>query len=137
MAWIDRGPPPRITQDKIDLILEAIGKNLPYAIAADFAKVHERTLFRWMKKGWDDLEDGLITDYSQLCQSIKEIEAQKISSHLGSVENQTERWQARAWILERRWREHFTGEAAEIEFRKRLDELKQSKLGSDNNGSKD
>lgn len=134
MAWIDRGPPPKITPEIRDIILEGISKNLPYKMAAWLAKIHERTLFRWLEKGANEIEDGLITDYTELCQSIKALEAKKAAEHLDSVQDQSERWQARAWILERRWREFFTEKSTEIEFREELDKLKESVSGEKKDG---
>lgn len=131
MAWIDRGPPPKITPAVRKLILEAIEQNLPYEVAAWFAKIHERTLYKWLEKGQKDADDGLITEHTELRHAIKELEAKKIASHLGSVEDQTERWQARSWILERRWRQFFTDKAAELEVRERLDKLEEEKESKD------
>lgn len=127
MAYIDTGRPPIISPEHRALILDAISKNLPYKFAAWFAKIHERTLYRWLEQGLKDIEDGVITEYSELRQSIKELEARKVTAHLESLEDQSERWQARAWLLERRWREDFTDKASEIEFRERIEELEKNK----------
>jgi hypothetical protein len=41
-------------------------------------------------------------------------------SHLDTIKEKPERWQADAWILERRWWKQFSPNAAVVEFEKRL-----------------
>jgi hypothetical protein len=132
MAWIDTGPPSKINPDVSKIIIDAIKKNAPYQVAAWMAKIHERTLYRWLVQGEKDLADGLITEYTELRHAIKAAEGEKITSHLQTVEDQTERWQARAWLLERRWREFFTDKAAEIDVYERLKVLEEKKGESQN-----
>lgn len=72
------------------------------------AGVAESTLFRWKKKG--EREKNSI--YYDFCTELKKAEVVgeaillgRIHSH--SKENQPGQWQAAAWILERRYREHY------------------------------
>jgi hypothetical protein len=103
-------------------------------MAAWHARISESTLYGWLRHGLEDIENGIDSEFSKFLQDIKEAESHKIVGHMDALEEQSERWQSRAWILERRWRNQFTDKAAEIEFRERLEKLEESRKGEADNG---
>ncbi len=62
---------------------------------------------------------------------IKETEQKKIKEHLAIIKEMPDRWQAQAWILERRWWKHFGSNAPVLEFEKRLKKMEEDQ---DNHG---
>ena len=124
----------KIEPEKRAIILEGIKKNLPYEFCAHRARICEKTLYNWINRGEEDNKQNIDSEYSRFLQDIKQAEQDKISSHLDSVEAQTERWQARSWILERRWRKHFSVDSGEIsELKNELKELKELILKQNEN----
>jgi len=118
--WLEK-----LNDEKHALIIEAIESNLPYVFAAGYARICERTLYTWISKGKEDIANALDTKFSRLLHDIKTAEAKKVQAHLGACEAQSERWQARMTILERRWRSEFSVDGGEIiELRKQMDEIK-------------
>jgi hypothetical protein len=119
------GPPYTITDEIVEKLLDGIRANLPYDITAWSAGISEKTFFNWRKQGQLDLDEGLCTEFAQLLLRVKEAEALKIALHIQACEMQTERWQARMTILERRWREYFSADAAQIKEYKEMYEFFQ------------
>ena len=116
------GQPSKICQKTREQIYSAIKKNLPYAMAAWYARITERTIYNWMAWGKEDAESEKDTEFRTFFHDIKQIEATKIIEHLDAVEEQTERWQARMTILARRWREVFGEDASQLAEIKELGE---------------
>ena len=106
-----------------DGIIESIRARVPYAVAAEANGVREGILYSWLRKGFSAKRDGKPNAYTEFAQAIKKIEQEKITEHLNAVNATPERWQAHAWILERRWWKHFSPQAALIEMNKRLDAM--------------
>lgn len=125
------GCPPKYTPERCAGILRAISKRIPYQIAAEGNGIGEETLYRWLRIGRTDLEEGKDTELARFWESIKKTELEKMEEHIDNIRERPDRWQADAWILERRWHKHFSSNAAIIELNKRLDELeKQDKQGA-------
>lgn len=111
----NRGRPSKICPEARQKILDAIGRNCPYQQAAHLGKIHESTLYRWLNQGEKDQKDGIITEYSLFREDLNEIEAKKVQDHLDVLNScGPEKWQARAWVLERRWRSQFGADAAQL-----------------------
>ena len=96
-------------------IIDAIDRNLPYEMAAWAARISEQTLYTWLKQGAVDVAAQKNTEYSNLLEDMHESECRKVVQHLDSIERQTKNWQARSWILERRWRKYFGVDAGLIQ----------------------
>jgi hypothetical protein len=114
-------------------IIDAISKNIPYKLAAEANGIDESTFYAWMKYGKDDRKEGIESEFTRFSELVKKTEMEKIKQHVAYMEEGGKNWQARAWILERRWRELFGADAgiiAEIleEFKK-LKEGQESKHG--------
>jgi hypothetical protein len=120
----DVGRPSKFTPKVREEILYAISKHVPYAIAAPAAGIGERTLYEWLELGEEHRDQGIESDYAEFAQAIKAIEQKKIIDHTEAVEQCPERWQAKGWLLERRWWQHFSNNAPLVEFKKQLDEMK-------------
>ncbi len=99
--------PPKVPTPEQTKALCALFQNSHYADTA-CAKVgiNERTFYRWMEKG-AKAKSGV---FSQFCQAIKLAQAESEIIELSEIKNaamgkdgQAPSWQARAWILERRY----------------------------------
>jgi len=121
-----QGNPFAYTQEKHDALVAAIGKNLPYEVAAWHARVCERTFYNWMTRGKEDIQAGKNTEFAQLVQDVLNVESLKITQHLDSIENGHVAWRGRLAILERRWRKFFGADAGIIqELLELITKLKQ------------
>lgn len=118
------GRPPQFNPERCAKIIESISNRIPYIIAAEANGICEGTLYQWLDDGRKDIAAGLDTDKARFSEAIKNTEQQKIKEHLECIKNMPERWQAQAWILERRWWKHFSAKAEVLEFQRQLDEMK-------------
>jgi len=129
----DVGRPTKMCPKIRAKIIDAILHNLPYEMAAWSARIDESTLYDWINRGIKDRENGNNdSEFAKFSKDIKEAEMTKVKSHIAALEDQTERWQARAWLLERRWRKQFTADSVEIEMRERLEKLEKSQKDNSN-----
>lgn len=103
----------------ITKLANAMKKGLTIDVACDYAKIHRATFFRWQKKanaiydkiGTGELEEKSLSKREQLFLDLRE----KLSVATASVElallekiqEMPPRWQALAWVLERRFRERY------------------------------
>jgi len=117
------GRPSKFTPERCADIISAISRRAPYQLAAEANGISERTLFYWMELGASHLEEGKDSEYSMFLQSIKRAEMQKVIEHTDIIAARPERWQADAWLLERRWYKYFGASVPVIELNERLDRL--------------
>jgi transposase-like protein len=117
------GRPDKFTPERRLAILNSIANKIPYELAAQANGICERTLYYWLEQAEKDDEAGIHSEYVQFLQDLKQVEQEKISKLLKSIESKPERWQADAWLLERRWWKFFSPNAALIEFQKQLDRM--------------
>lgn len=117
------GQPDKLTPERAAAIIESISHCIPYEIAAEANGICEDTLYEWLLRGRNDLKKGVDSKYAQFSESIKRTEMAKIKENLDTIKDSPERWQARAWILERRWWKHFSPSAAVVDFNKRLEKM--------------
>jgi hypothetical protein len=102
------------------LIAESVSKGLPPEVAAQAAGITGRTYYRWMARGREDEEAGNSdSPHAQFCQAVKEAEATAQGLLLETIRTTSEmggphtpKWQAAAWILERRWPRLYSTHAA-------------------------
>jgi hypothetical protein len=115
------GRPPKITDvDIIQTIIDTMVDDLgTQAMAAHRAGITEKTFYNYMNKGkeimarreedpsyqmsaWDDY-------YVAFVQAVQDAEDEIKRRHLENIEQHSiTKWQASAWILERRWPEEFS-----------------------------
>lgn len=114
------GQPHHLTPKIHKKIVKFIGNRLPYIVAAEASGICEKTLYNWMNRGEEERAAGKNTVFTRFLQDIKEVEAKRINEHIDLMATAPERWQAQAWILERRWWKHFGQKVAEVDFDERL-----------------
>lgn len=121
------GRPSKFTPERRAAIIDDIEHHIPYTLAAEANGIAERTLFYWLELGAKHLDDGITSDYADFLQAIKRAEKTKISEHARKINDNVERWQADAWLLERRWYKHFGANAQLNEVNQKLDKLLSEK----------
>jgi hypothetical protein len=115
--------------DLTSKVIECIRNHVPYQIAANANGIGRRTIFYWIERGLEDLENGIESYYSNFAKAIKEIEQKNIAYHVEQICEKVNRWQAHAWILERKWPDHFGMNLQLIEINRRLQTLEETKNG--------
>lgn len=119
------GRPTKFTVSRCNDIVTAISKRVPYRLAAEANGISERTLFNWLEEGTKDLEANIDSEFARFLQSIKRAEMQKVVEHTDIIAARPERWQADAWLLERRWYKYFASSVPVIELSERLERLER------------
>jgi hypothetical protein len=129
------GCPPKYTPERLAAILQSISNRIPYKLAAEANGIRECTLYDWINQGWDEKDQGLDTPLAKFSEDIKKIEENLINGHFKKMNNNVERWQADAWILERRFYKHFGANVHLQEMDERLKKIEaQSKEKDSNHG---
>lgn len=96
------GRPSRIEEVK-DRLIENIRLGVPIATAAIAAGIAERSYYEWKEKAEEDNKKGLSNKYTQFLQELKEAEHEAEQRLLKDLSKDDRPWQAKAWILERRF----------------------------------
>lgn len=117
------GRPSKFTPERRTAIIDAISHRIPYEMAAEANGISGSTLYEWLKTGKDQIDQGIESDYTMFSESLKRAEMQKVREHTDMIAAKPERWQADAWLLERRWHKHFGANAALNELNAKLDKL--------------
>ncbi len=117
------GRPSKFTPELQEKIIYAISKRVPYILAAQANGISERTLYSWLEQGERDQDNATDSDFARFLQALKETEMQKIVEHSDIIASKPERWQADAWLLERRWYKYYGSNAAINELNERLARL--------------
>lgn len=117
------GRPSKFTPERCSSIIDAISHRIPYEMAAEANGISGSTLYEWLKIGNDQREQGMETDYTIFSEALKRAEMQKVREHTDMIAAKPERWQADAWLLERRWHKYFGANAALNELNEKLDKL--------------
>lgn len=107
--------PCELTPALIGLVTAEIEKGNYPEIAARVAGIARSTYYAWLERGRADAAAGLDTLHRQFSDAVKEAEAQAESLLLGELKEGPLGWQARAWILERRWRGRWAREPVSAE----------------------
>jgi transposase len=117
------GRPSKFTPERRSSIIDAISHRIPYEMAAEANGISGSTLYEWLKIGNDQREQGMETDYTIFSEALKRAEMTKVREHTDMIAAKPERWQADAWLLERRWHKYFGANAALNELNEKLDKL--------------
>ncbi len=117
------GRPSKFTPERRASIIDAISHRIPYEMAAEANGISGSTLYEWLKIGNDQREQGMETDYTIFSEALKRAEMQKVREHTDMIAAKPERWQADAWLLERRWYKYFGANAQLNEMNQKLDQL--------------
>ena len=93
-----------ITQEHLDKLKEAADLLVPFTIMAKILGTTDRTLLTYRTKGEVDYKAGKDTIASRLYKVISDGEVNFVINNLTSIDKagQEGKWQANAWLLERR-----------------------------------
>jgi len=130
------GRPSVFTPARREAILDAIRHRIPYELAANANGICAETLYAWLRQGRADRAEGKSTDFSVFSEDIKKAEMVRMREHLDMIAVKPERWQADAWILERRWYKYFGPNAQLNELNNRLARLEGGE-GDDEKGNEE
>ena len=117
------GRPSKFTEKRRNDIIDAVSHRIPYEMAAEANGITLSTLYEWFKIGREHTERGIDSDYTIFSEGLKRAEMQKVREHTDMIAAKPERWQADAWLLERRWHKHFGPNAQLNELNQRLAKL--------------
>lgn len=117
------GRPSKFTPERRASIIDAISHRIPYEMAAEANGICLDTLYEWLKIGKSHRNEGIDSDYTIFSEALKRAEMTKVREHTDIIAARPERWQADAWILERRWHKHFGANAQLNELNIKLDQL--------------
>jgi hypothetical protein len=105
--------PSELTPEVLALVADGIAKAVPPAVAAQAAGISRATFYAWLARGRADEAAGRSTPHRGFLDAIKEAEAVAQSLLLETIrlassvatpkDMQAPKWQAAAWLLERRW----------------------------------
>lgn len=119
----DPGRPSKFTPERCAAIVDAIAHRIPYEYAAEANGIAEKTLYIWLEIAKKHQDEGIESNYTVFLQDIKRAEMTRIREHNDMIAAKPERWQADAWILERRWHKHYGTNAALGELNNKLNTL--------------
>jgi hypothetical protein len=127
----DMGRPSKFTKEIRDAIIDAISHRVPYEFAAEGNGICEETLYDWINTGKVHMREGIDSEYSNFSRAIKRAEMQKVREHNDIIAERPERWQADAWILERRWHKHYSNNALLNELNSRVNRIENGEQGNE------
>ena len=131
------GRPSKFTPERRAAIVDAIAHRIPYEYAAEANGIAEKTLYLWLEEGRRHQSEGIESDYTIFLQDIKRAEMTRIREHNDIIAARPERWQADAWILERRWHKHYGPNAQLNELNNRLSKLEQGESKDEEGNQED
>lgn len=113
---------PDLTPEVHAAIVAAVASGAPRDIVAQSVGIHRATLFAWLARGRKE-KTGM---YRDLSDAIKKAEAACIVDSCTLIRDAGKKhWQARAWLLERRYPGEFGLNRLELaELKKQILELK-------------
>jgi transposase-like protein len=117
------GRPSKFTPERRSAIVDAISHRIPYEYAAEANGISERTLHDWLNTARVHQTEGIDSEYTEFSQAIKRAEMTRMREHSDMIAAKPERWQADAWLLERRWPKHYGPNAQLNELNQRLSKL--------------
>lgn len=117
------GRPSKFTPERCAAIIDDILHRVPYEYAAEANGISEKTLYVWIDIGKQHQIEGIESEYTLFLQGIKAAEKTRIKQHSENIATHADKWQADAWILERRWHKHYSTNAALNELNSKLDKL--------------
>lgn len=108
-------------------IIEDIAQLVPYTIVAEAHKIDRKTLYNWINQGFKDLqEEKNNTEFAQFFNTIKKKQCSAVKELLNEIKKGEKGWQARAWILERRFPLEFSSCAQELlQMKEQIDHIEE------------
>ncbi len=123
------GRPSKFTEKRRNDIIDAISHRIPYEMAAEANGISVSTLYEWLKTGKEHSDEGIDSEYTIFLEALKRGEMTRVREHTEMIAAKPERWQADAWLLERRWHKHFSTNAQLGELNTKLDRLMEGESG--------
>ncbi len=121
------GRPTKFTPENRKRILDAISKGAPYKICVEMCGVSDSTFYNWLDIGLKDINDQVDSDHSRFLESLREIEFNRITSHLSAIRESDKGHKGCEWELERSFWKYFSSHAQNIEMNDRLEALEKGK----------
>lgn len=129
------GRPTHFTKARGDKIVTAVRRGALFDVACAFGGIHRSTLYKWLKKGEQDLLAGKRTQIAAWKQAMDSATAECEVTMTGIIAGAASKgeWKAAAFVLERRfperWSRHQTvGKPGETLARRDLSRLSVEEL---------
>jgi transposase-like protein len=119
----------KFTPERRAKIIHDISRRVPYELAAEANGICEATLYDWLNTGKAHQLEGLDTDFTKFSEAIKRAELNRVLEHTDMIAAKPERWQADAWLLERRWPKYFGNNILLKELNERMNQMAGAKHG--------
>ena len=103
-------------------IIDSVAEILSINYSAELHRQPRQTIQSWVKKGAQDIADGIDSDYAWFSAGIKEARSNYIRDAVKDLRKGEKNWQSTAWILERCAAEDF-GKDSEL-YKQLLDDYK-------------
>jgi hypothetical protein len=116
----------KFNPERCDAILSSIADNVPNKYAIKAAGICEEKFYKWINQGEEDLKNDRDTPKARFCIAFRKIEHDTMRQQLIAISQTPQRWQAHAWILERRWWREFSPNGPLKELAKKIDRLELS-----------
>lgn len=117
------GRPSKFTEERRSAIIDAIAHRIPYEYAAEANGICEATLYDWLNTAKMHRAQNIDSEYTKFSEAIKRAEMTRMREHSDMIAAKPERWQADAWLLERRWPKHYGPNSQLNEMNQRLSRL--------------
>ena len=121
------GRPSKFTPERCAAIIHDISRRIPNQLAAEANGICEATLYDWLNTAKAHQMSGIESDYTKFSELLKRTELTKVQQHLDILSERPERWQADAWILERRWAKFFGNNVLLKELNERMNAIEGGK----------
>ncbi len=122
----------KFTPERRAKIIHDISRRVPYEMAAEANGICEATLYDWLNTGKVHQLEGLDSEFTKFSEAIKRAELDRVLEHTDMIAAKPERWQADAWLLERRWPKHFGNNVLLKELNERMNHMEGAKHGKGN-----
>lgn len=132
----DVGRPSKFTPERRDAIVDAIRNRIPYEYAAEANGICEDTLYEWLSIAKRHRRENIDSEYTKFSEDIKRAEMQRMREHSDIISARPERWQADAWLLERRWPKLYGPNAQLNELNNRLSKLEHGESPNEEGNEK-
>lgn len=109
-----------LTPETTDTLLRYMRLGLNKKDAAALAGLDSFTLNNYLRQGHQDITEGNTTRYSQFCTELRKAEAEfkaSATAALVTAAQSPQRWQAAAWLLERRFPDEYGRQVVEVSGR--------------------
>ena len=110
--------------ERKEKLLQDLASQVPPQVVAPANGVSFRQFTAWLANGREAIENGWENMYSIFYKEYHEIEKRNIEALMEGI-NAGDKWQAKAWLAERRYWKYFTSHVAIQEMQERLDQLER------------